>query len=251
MWNPFDFTGKKILIAGATSGIGAATASLLAKQGAELVLLGRNKTKLDNLIQSIDGDIHKKYIVDFSDSVDYKEIFDDVVSDDRKIEGLIYAPGIVRLLPVNSMKRHVMDETMAINLYAFVDMISILSKKKYHDSASIVGISSIATEYPQKGQGIYAASKSAMNAIVTSLAQELVKKNIRINTVLPGATNTQMYQDSLLDKPNHEIIKMQERQILGVSEPIDIAKVILFLLSDASSVITGRAVYADGGFVNV
>jgi len=251
MWNPYDFTGKKIVIAGGTSGIGSATAKLLADQGADIYLLGRNQEKLNDVLNDLYGKGHKSYVVDFNQTVRYKDIFDDIISDRRKIDGVVYCVGQVRLLPVNSMKRALMDETMTVNLYSFIELLSVFSKNKYHDGASVVGISSIASVYPQKGQGLYAASKSAMNAFVTSLSQELVKKGIRINTVMPGATDTRMYQNAIQDKSPEEQEKMEKRQILGISDPAEIANVIVFLLSDASKVITGREIYADGGFVNV
>lgn len=251
MWNPYDFTGKKVLIAGGTSGIGCATARMLSKQGADIILLGRNAQKLEDVRSSLSGNGHKSYIVDFSYLNNIKEIFDEIVADQRKIDGMVYCAGVVKLLPVNSLKRQVMNELMTVNLFSFIEMVSILSKRKYHNSASIVGISSIATVYPQKCQGAYAASKSAMNTFVNSLALELCEKDMRINTIMPGAVDTRMYQEFKKDKSEEIIQKMENRQVLGISDPNDIASIILYLLSDASKAITGRAIFADAGFINV
>lgn len=251
MWNPYDFTGKKIVIAGATSGIGSVTASMLADQGAELCLLGRNPEKLEMIAKEMPGNGHKCYLVDFSRSRSFEEIFEDFVSDQRKIDGLVYCAGNARLLPLNVMKKNLIDEIMNVNLYSFVEMVSVLAKKKYHNNASIVGISSVATQYPQKCQGLYASSKAAMNTMVTSLAQELAQKKIRINTVMPGPVRTQMYQAFMEIKSKEELDWQLAKQILGLTEPEDIASVILFLLSDASKAITGRHIYADGGYINL
>ena len=250
MWNPYDFTGKRFVISGATSGMGKATAICLSKQGAEVCLLARNMEKMQETLSSLQGQGHRCYQKDFSESGGYKEIFDDIVSDGKKIDGLVHFAGIAKILPVSMLNKQNMDESMTTNLYSFVEMVSLLSKKKYHDKASIVGISSISTLYPQKCQGIYVATKSGMNAIVTSMAIELAEKNIRINTVMPSSTNTRMLQEAFEGKSDEEINHLMSKQVLGVVEPEDVANVVMFLLSDASSVVTGRAVYADAGYIN-
>lgn len=250
MWNPYDFTGKRFVVTGATSGMGKATAIKLAEQGAEVCLLARNEEKLRATLSLLSGKGHRYYEKDFSESEGYKEIFDDIVSDGHKIDGIVHCAGIAKILPINFLSKKTMDESMTVNLYSFVEMVSLLSKKKYHDKASVVGVSSISVLYPQKCQGIYVATKSAMNTMVMSMAIELSEKNIRINTIMPSSTNTQMLKEAIVNKTDDQIDELLKRQILGLIEPEDIADIILFLLSDASRMITGRAIYADGGFVN-
>lgn len=250
MWNPFDFSGKKMIVAGATSGIGKATAVRLSEQGAQLCILGRNEGKLEETLKLLQGDGHRTYLKDFSEPGGYKEIMDDIVSDGRKIDGLVYCAGVAKILPVGMMNKKNMDESMTVNLYAFAEMVSVLSKNKYHQKTSIVGVSSISTLYPQKCQGLYVATKSAMNSMVTSMAMELAGKNMRINTVLPSSTNTEMLKRAWEDKTEKEIQDAVEQQVLGLAEPEDVADIILFLLSDASRMITGREIYADGGYIN-
>lgn len=182
--------------------------------------------------------------------VEIKDIFDDIISDGHKIDGLVYCAGIAKILPITLLNKANMDESMTVNLYSFAEMADILSKKKYHDKASIVGISSISVRYPQKCQGAYAATKAAMNAMVTSMAIELADKNIRINTVMPGNVNTPMLNRSFENKTDNEIKEALSKSVFGMEEPEDIADIILFLLSDASRMITGREIYADGGYIN-
>lgn len=251
MWNPFDFSNKKIVVAGATSGMGKATAIKLSQQGAQVHLIGRSQEKLDEVLPLLSGSGHRSFVKDLGQSEGYKEILDDVVSDDKKIDGLVYCAGLAKILPVSMLSKKTMDESMTINLYSFVELVSLLSKKKYHsDCASIVGISSISTQYPQKCQGIYVATKSAMNGIVTSMAMELAEKGIRINTILPSATRTKMYDEALEEKTEEERMRIVGKQVLGLMEPEDVANVILFLLSSAARMITGRSIYADAGYIN-
>ena len=250
MWNPYDFTGKRVILTGATSGIGKATAIKLSQQGAEVCMLARNLDKLNETLSMMCGTVHRCYQKDFSEAGGYKEIFDDIVSDGRKIDSMVYCAGMAKILPINLLNKQTIDESMTVNLYSFVEMVSILSKKKYHEKTSIVGVSSISTLYPQKCQGVYVATKSAMNSMVTAMALELTQKNIRINTVMPSSTNTQMLKEAIDGKSDEEIKHLMNKQVLGLAEPEDVADIILFLLSDASRMITGRAIYADAGYFN-
>ena len=250
MWNPYDFSGKRFIVTGAGSGIGKATAVRLSEQGAEVCLFVLNNEQADEVMPCLSGSGHRSYVKDLSESGGYKEIFDDIVSDGHKIDGLVHCAGIAKILPITLLNKATIDGSMTVNLYSFAEMASLLSKKKYHDKASIVGISSIAVRYPQKCQEIYAATKAAMNAMVTSMAIELADKNIRINTVMPGSVNTPMLNESFENKTEGEIKEALGKSVLGLEEPEDIADIILFLLSDASRMITGREIYADGGYIS-
>lgn len=250
MWNPYDFSGKRFIVTGAGSGIGKATAMRLSEQGAEVCLLVLNNEQADEVMPCMFGRGHRSYVKDLGESGGYKEIFDDIISDGHKIDGLVHCAGIAKILPITLLNKANMDGSMTVNLYSFAEMVGLLSKKKYHDKASVVGVSAISVKYPQKCQGIYVATKAAMNAMVTSMARELAEKNIRINTVMPGNVNTQMTKTAFENKTESEIDAVLKRALLGTEEPEDIADIILFLLSDASRMITGREIYADGGYIN-
>lgn len=251
MWNPYDFSEKKIIVTGATSGIGRATAIRLSEYGAKIYFIARDEEKIKETISLLQGEGHQGYIKDLNESGGYKEIFDDIIKDGKKIDGLVHCAGVSKVVPVGMLSKKTMDESMTVNLYSFIEMVSLLSKNKYHDKASVVGVSSIATVYPQKCQSAYVATKAAMEAVVTSLALELSDKNIRINTIRPSTTNTPMLQEAIKSKSEEQIQEMFGKQVLGVLEPEDVADVIMFLLSDASKKITGRSIYADGGYIPI
>ena len=130
MWNPFDFTGKRIIVAGATSGIGRSTAEKLAIQGADVVLLGRNESKLAALMSGLSGKGHSCFVKDFSVEGGYREILDSIVSDGKKIDGLVYCAGIATILPAQLNKKTTMDESMTVNYFSFAELVGLLSKKK-------------------------------------------------------------------------------------------------------------------------
>ncbi len=250
MWNPFDFSNKRFIVTGSTSGMGRATAIKLSRQGAEVIQIARNLSKMQETASMLEGTGHQYYQKDLSEAGGYKEILDEIISDGKKIDGIVYCAGVAKILPVTMLNKKNMDESMTTNLYSFIELVSSFSKKKYHDQASVVGISSISVLYPQKCQGVYVATKSAMNAMVKSMAIELAEKGIRINTVMPSSTNTQMLREAFENKTEEQIRESISQQVLGLTEPEDVADIILFLLSDASRMITGREIYADGGYIN-
>lgn len=249
MKNLFDFTGKKIIVTGASSGIGRSTAIRLAEQGAQVVLISRNEEKLKETKSLMQGDSHIIIPADLGQLEDMTELFNQIISDGKKLDGIVHCAGIATILPLNMIKRHKMEECMNINLYALIEMTRLYAKKKYHNNGSIVAVSSIVVRYPVKCQTVYAASKGAVNATVQALAIELADKGIRINCIMPASTDTKMMQDAMDTMPDTTMKEKVNAQLLGVTHPDDIADAIMFLLSDASRATTGRAFYADGGLL--
>lgn len=248
MKNYFDFTGKKYLITGASSGIGRATAVCLAQQGAVLVLNGRNKERLQETKSLLDGQGHSLLVADLNAYQDMTELFNQMVSDGKKLDGFVHCAGIVKVLPIQALQKKYYDEITNINMYAFMELVRLFSKKKYHENnSSIVGISSVSAVMPEKGQAIYAAAKAGMNAIIHTYAKELASKHIRINSVMPRMVKTQMYYDLVGEITQEGVDAITGSQLLGIIEPDAIAQTVMFLLSDCSRAITGRAMYVDAG----
>ena len=140
---------------------------------------------------------------------------------------------------------------MSINFYALIELVRCFSKSKYHSGkSSFVEISSISSIYPGKCQTLYAASKAAANASIQALALELVKKNIRINSVLPGIIDTPATHKAIqfIGKETHD--RTLTNQLHGLIKMEEISDIVTFLLSDLSSTITGRTIYADGGYLD-
>lgn len=241
----FDLTGKKILITGGSSGIGRAAAFACAKAGAQVVLLGRNKERLEKVIKGLEGSGHCYWVFDLNSDSDYDILFQNIVMIVGKLDGMVHSAGIPGVIPLKVLSKNKMNEVMNVNYFSFIELVKQFSKKKYSNGGSIVGVSSVVVERGEACQTIYSASKAAMEASVKCLAIELVSKNIRINTVMPGMIRTEM-MDKVIEGGSRED-KLGAGSVLGIGKPEEVANAILFLLSDLSSHTTGRNIYVDGG----
>lgn len=249
--NEFNFSDKKVIVTGASSGLGRSIAINLAESGAIVILIGRNESELIKTKEMMQGKDHIIIPADLAAEGDYSSIFDKMIQDGKKIDGLVHCAGIIPLTPLNTLKKDKIEQCMAINFYALIELTRCAVKKKYRGkNLSIVEISSISSQYPGKCQTLYASSKAAANIAVKSLAFELAKSGARINSLLPGIINTPATQEAInrIGKEIHD--QTLNKQIHGLIEMEEIANVVKFLLSDYSSAITGRTIYADGGYIN-
>lgn len=239
-----DLSGRKIMITGASSGIGRAAAILASEKNASLVLCGRDEERLAETLQMLKNkDRHILLPFDIRDFDSYNSVFDKAVSVGNKLSGLVHCAGIAKPIPMRMMNHSRIIETIDTNLTSFALLVSMYTQKKYSDGGSIVGISSANSHLPQKYMSIYAASKAGIEAIVKTASLELYEKNIRINCVVPGAVDTPMARGT----DPEQLEKIIGRQLLGLTAPAEIANVIVFLISNASSAVTGAAISADGG----
>ena len=200
MENYFDITNRHILIFGASGGIGRHIAIVLSEMGGRLGLSGRNNSELEKTRSLLSGDGHYLIPADLLELKDTETIFEDAVSSNGKLEGMVYSAGVVPTIPLRATSTLKCEEVMYLNFLAFVDTVRNYSKKKYSDGGSIIGISSIASVRPEKGQLLYAASKASMNASIQVMAQELFDKHIRINAILPGIADSGEISESFHKK---------------------------------------------------
>lgn len=235
-----SFSGRKILVTGASSGIGRNVSVLLASLGARLVLNGRDEGRLRITFNSLPGSGHKMVAADLTDEKELEMVMKQSLSDGTKLTGLVHSAGIMPVLPLRVLDRDEIRRCMDINFYTFLELVRLYSEFGYGEKGSIVGISSIAAVQPEMGQISYSASKAAMNASVCSLAQELGEKGVRINTIMPGVTG----DPASVNTGSEAIIS---RQVLGLARFCDVASICAYLLGSESKTITGRALYADGG----
>lgn len=245
-FNPLDFKKQKILITGASSGIGRATAIYLSKLNASIVLSGRRVDKLKETQNLLSGSGHMICAADLATD-DLEDIFK-YATQDKKLDGIVHCAGIPYVAPLRSLKKQNMLDAMNNNFLPFIELCRLFSNKKYSEGGSIVAVSSILTQRPRACETAYISSKGALDSAVESLAFELATKEIRINGVLVGNVLTEMTEDILkkIGNENH-IENAKSAALLGLGSVDQIASAIAFLLSDMASFITGTMVRVDGG----
>jgi NAD(P)-dependent dehydrogenase (short-subunit alcohol dehydrogenase family) len=252
MINPMDLTGKRILVTGASSGIGKETAIHLSKLGASLVLVARNEEKLLDTIFSLEGTGHSLHHFNLKDIDNIEEFLEEIINKIGKLNGLVHCAGINELRPLGITDYNFLHNTMLINFYSFVELVRVISKKKNcAKSTSVVVMSSVASIKGDKSKTAYCASKGALDSAVRAMAKELAVKNIRVNSVVAGFLKTNMY-DSYIKELGEEAFNenVLRYQYLGLGEPIDASNAIAFLLSNASKFITGTNLIVDGGYLS-
>jgi NAD(P)-dependent dehydrogenase (short-subunit alcohol dehydrogenase family) len=249
MLNPMDLTGKRILVTGATSGIGKACAILAAKRGASVVLIGRNQERLDESVRMLDGTGHIPILFDLANILEIESLFVTACKDNQKLDGLVHAAGARPAIPIQSVTLAQMKAVMEINYWAFLELAKNISKKKYSAGGSVVAISSVSAKAGWPGGSLYCGSKGALDASVRALALEFVHKKIRVNSVVPSNIRTPMFEDGTDTASEASMTALFVKQPLGLGEPEDVAHAVAFLLSDAARFITGTTLVVDGGYL--
>ena len=237
----FGLQNKTILITGASSGIGRACALECAKSGANLILSGRNESKLDEVSKDCGGLIVAE---DLSSSQGVANLVDCI----QNVDGIVHAAGIVKPFPVSFVGEKHIREIQNINFNAPVELTStLLRKKKINNGASIVFISSISSSFPYKGGAVYTAFKAALETYSKVVALEYAHKNIRSNCIKAALVNTRVLEETVNSLPEELLENHKKKYLLGFGEPEDVANAALYLLSEASRWVTGTNLIMDGG----
>ncbi len=243
MYNPYSLEGKTILVTGASSGIGRATAIECSKMGAKVVVTARNEERLKQTLESLEGDGHQMILCDLTNENEVNAL----VENTPLLNGLVSNAGINKLVPIRQLKAVDLNNIFSVNTLSPILLLQKLSKKKkIVDNASVVFTSSISgLGAAAVGESMYIASKGAISAFIKAAALELSKKGIRVNAVCPGMFVTDMSDAYDLNEGDNEDLKNYP---LGrYANPEDIAWGIIYLLSNASSWVTGTNIIIDGG----
>jgi NAD(P)-dependent dehydrogenase (short-subunit alcohol dehydrogenase family) len=250
MENPFSLEGKKILITGASSGIGRQCAISCSQMGANVVLLGRNEQRLSKTFNLLSKGEHLYYSIDLTEYEKIESVISDAVQKVGKIDGFIHAAGIEKTLPLNMMKLPIYNELFGINVIAGFEIAKCLTKKKYisNEKASFVFIASIMSIVANAGLTGYCASKGALVSGCKSMSIELAKKKIRVNTISPGYIQTEMMEQAEKRMSDEEMKQLRSGFLLGIGNCEDVANACIYFLSDASKWVTGTNFIIDGGY---
>jgi NAD(P)-dependent dehydrogenase (short-subunit alcohol dehydrogenase family) len=241
--NPFTLTNKKILITGASSGIGRATAIACSGMGATVYITGRNKAELDVTGKLMHNDSYKQIVADLNSI----PALENLVNSLPALDGIISNAGINRRMIAQYVKEQNLDLIINTNLKAPILLIKgLLKAKKINVGASVVFISSIAAYHSSIGDGVYSATKGGLCSFSKVLALELASKKIRVNTIQPGMVYTALTDKGPLSEEDYN--KDEQKYPLGrYGKPEEIANAAVYLLSDASQWITGTDLVIDGG----
>jgi NAD(P)-dependent dehydrogenase (short-subunit alcohol dehydrogenase family) len=243
MDNPFSLKGKKILVTGASSGIGRQIAISVSGMGAETYITGRNEQRLSDVFKLLEVPGTQ-----YAANLDTEQELDNLVKLMPNLDGVVLSAGIVKTLPFKFVNRKDLDAIFETNFFSPSFLVNkLLKTKKLNKNGSVVFISSIAGNYiGAVGNAMYSATKGAINAIQKVLAIELAAQKIRVNNISPGMIKTELINDPVFTE---EQLKEDEKKYpLGFGEPTDVANAAIYLLSDASKWVTGSTLIIDGGF---
>lgn len=242
-FNPFTLEGKTILVTGASSGIGRGIAIACSKMGASVIVNGRNEQRLSETMSEMKGDDNLSLAADLSNNVALAEM----VAKLPKLDGIVHCAGIGQRVLCKQLQESDLDNMMNVNFKAPVMLqTEILKQKKINKSASIVFIASIACDSPTIGNAMYSASKGAIISYANCLALELAPRLIRVNCILPAMIWTDLiFKGGITEEELREDEKKYPLKRYG--KPEDIANLSIYLLSDASSWMSGSSIRITGG----
>jgi len=242
-FNPFSLAGKKILVTGASSGIGKAIAIACAKMGATIIATARNEQRLSVTVSQMPLGEHKAVKADLTKQEDIYAL----VVGLPQLDGLVQCAGVgSRVLCKNITKEDIQHIFMPNVEAPILLQTAILEKRKINKAASIVFIASRAADVPSIGNATYSASKGAIISYAKCLALELAPLMIRVNCVCPAMIWTDLILKGGIDKEQMEDAQLKY-PLKRYGQPEDVANLALYLLSDASSWMTGSAVDLTGG----
>ena len=200
--NPFSLVGKTILVTGASSGIGRATAIVCSQMGAVIILTGRNETRLSDTYSMLEGQDHQQICADLT----IQDELDKLIEQIPKLDGIVSIAGKVNPLVLQQTDKEDVNDIMQINTFVPIHLTRLVLKhKKLNKGASLIYISSInGNNCAYIGSSIYAASKSALTGFMKGVALELAPRGIRANCINPGMIDTDLLKTSSIGQDELE-----------------------------------------------
>ncbi len=244
MIDSFSLIGKTILIVGGSRGIGRATAIQCSKAGGRMIIISRKMESLEKTLSLLDGGFNTAIPLDITDI----ESVSSTIPALPNLDGVVMCAGIGAMKPFLFSNRSDFEKVFDLNFFSTIEFLRLIIRhNKINKDGSVVFVSSIGGVFNHNvGNSIYGTSKAALNSIMKYCAIELAPKRIRVNCVNPGMIKTEFNNPDILTE---EQLKndIEKYPLKRIGEPEDVANAILFLLSDASSWITGTSLVVDGG----
>lgn len=241
--SPFSLEGKRVLVTGASSGIGRAIAVACSRMGSKVIITARNEKRLDETMSLLFGDGHQLVVADLTEATQRESLVEQL----PKLDGIVQNAGVGSRVPCKSIEEKDICEIFNPNLIAPILLQKLLiEEKRINKGSSIVFIASMASKYPSVGNAIYSASKGAVISYAKVLGLELAPRLIRVNCICPAMVWTDLISKNGIDKEVLEEAQLKY-PLKRYGTPEDIANLSVFLLSEASSWMTGSCVEINGG----
>jgi NAD(P)-dependent dehydrogenase (short-subunit alcohol dehydrogenase family) len=248
---PFvDFGGRWIVVTGASSGIGRAIAIELARRAARLLLIGRNEEKLRDTAAQLPASAGRVVVQDLHRTDALMSLVTDHVRDYGRVHGLCYCSGVVETRPLASFQPENFREMMNVNVTAGLELARAICRRNVmtEEGGALLFIASIYGLVGMPGEVAYSATKGALQSAARSMAIELARRRIRVNTLSPGLVHTPMTDTAFSALSEEQVRALEQAHPLGSGTPEDVARAAAFLLAPQSRWITGTDVVIDGGY---
>ena len=252
--------GKTVLVAGATSGIGKSVAHACATLGASIYAIGRSEARLKDTMIGLpcQHETQRHHIVsgDLSTFEGAVCAFKEVQDESEGVDSVFYSAGVEVIKATRSLKSSDIEQTCGASFLGAMGAAKVCASKKFwrnygaeNSGGTLVFMSSVSAKRGQLGMASYAAARAGVIGFARSLAVEMFGLNVRVNTIVSGAVETEMHSRITLNLSNEAKEKYELSHPLGISQPSDIANMFIFLTSDAGRRITGTELVVDGGYL--
>jgi len=250
MHNPLDLAGKRVLVTGAASGIGRATAILISRLSGCVAGVDQDREGLEKTIAQLQGGGHTHYACDLRDLSGIPQWMPQLAGRWGSLHGLVHAAGLPCVVPLKVLSPETYRDVFTINTEAALALARAFQRRKVYAgiSGSIVFISSVMAIVGSPAVAGYSMTKAALIGLARSLAIELAPRRIRVNCVAPGFVRTPMLGKAAKFWDPEQEARIADLHPLGWGDPEDIANAIAFLMADTGRWITGTVLTVDGGY---
>lgn len=248
-YNPLDLNGRLILVTGASSGLGRATAVLLSRLDARLIVVGRNQERLSETTSALEGGPHIAEQFDLAQAEQIPKWMKGLTAQHGALSGLAHLAGVHSARPLKVLDPTHFEEVLRTNVVSASQLVRGLRQVGCAAKpASAVLVASVTGLVGASGVAAYSASKGAVIALGRSLALELAPEKIRVNVLAPGFVETEMTERLRAMLTSEQYAAVEAMHPLGIGRPEDVAHAVAYLLSDASKWVTGSTLVVDGGY---